>query len=88
MAQTSGLLPLYTRAPNVETLGYCRPSLRDEERQILAALDFKVCCIADFQIGRRRKWFTAAGLETRDTADLEICATTLSLTVYSSAGID
>jgi hypothetical protein len=35
-------VPLYTRAPNVETLGYSRSFLRDEEGQILAALDKNV----------------------------------------------
>jgi hypothetical protein len=34
---------------------------------------FQTCCIADFQVGRTRD--AAAGLETRDTADLEVCAT-------------
>ena len=42
---------------------------------------FQTCCIADFQIGRaslfRAPWNGArpAGLETRDTADSEVCAT-------------
>jgi hypothetical protein len=36
---------------------------------------FKTCCIADFQIGRVRESAQLAGLETRDTADLEVCAT-------------
>jgi hypothetical protein len=36
---------------------------------------FPTCCIADFQVGKGLgiPWF--AGLETRDTADLEVCAT-------------
>ena len=36
---------------------------------------FPTCCDADFQIG---SWWNAAegaGLEARDTADLEVCAT-------------
>ena len=40
-AVPSGLTTGYLSLPNVETLGYCRASLRDEE-QILAALDRNV----------------------------------------------
>ena len=40
---------------------------------------FQTCCIADFQIGRCRKTRTLASLETRDTADLEVCATRLGM---------
>src|SRR6266702_309570 len=40
-AVPSGLTIAYLRLPNVETLGYCRASLRDEE-QILVALDSTV----------------------------------------------
>src|SRR5688572_30983063 len=36
---------------------------------------FQTCCIADFQVGR--VFWRSAGLETRDTADLEVCATLL-----------
>jgi hypothetical protein len=36
---------------------------------------FKTCCIADFQIGRVRESAQLAGLETRGTAELEVCAT-------------
>jgi uncharacterized membrane protein YgcG len=42
---------------------------------------FQTCCIADFQVGRPRhnqnaqKCPPIAGLETRDTAGLEVCAT-------------
>ena len=42
---------------------------------------FQTCCIADFKIGAAAGLRTAsgiarhAGLETRDTADLEVCAT-------------
>ncbi len=39
-AVPSGLTTGYLSLSNVETLGYCRASLRDEE-QILAALDLK-----------------------------------------------
>src|SRR3989337_817293 len=36
---------------------------------------FQTCCIADFPIGVRREVAWPAGLDTRDTADLEVCAT-------------
>src|SRR3989442_15347071 len=36
---------------------------------------FQTCCVADFQIGGTCVVPRAAGLETRDTADLEVCAT-------------
>src|ERR1039458_4694804 len=36
---------------------------------------FQTCCIADFQVGRVLENARPAGLETRDTADLEVCAT-------------
>src|SRR6266568_1208914 len=41
---------------------------------------FQTCCIADFQVGWAGKLPRLAGLETRDTADLEICATKLPRT--------
>jgi hypothetical protein len=40
---------------------------------MLVALGFQTCCIADFQVGSAA--LRPAGLETRDTADLEVCAT-------------
>ena len=39
---------------------------------------FQTCCIADFQVGWRLECPHAAGLETCDTADLEVCATRLA----------
>jgi hypothetical protein len=36
---------------------------------------FQTCCIADFQIGQPYDVVPLAGLETCDTADLEVCAT-------------
>jgi 5-methyltetrahydrofolate--homocysteine methyltransferase len=36
---------------------------------------FQTCCIADFQFGSASGVVRSAGLETRDTADLEVCAT-------------
>ena len=44
-------------------------------RQTARSAGFQTCCIADFQIGRRRDIEQHAGLETRDTADSEVCAT-------------
>src|SRR6266700_2611100 len=41
-AVPSGLSDGYLRLPNVETLGYCRASLRDEE-QSLEALEIEPC---------------------------------------------
>jgi hypothetical protein len=43
---------------------------------------FKTCCIADFPIGGTSMGGPAAGFETRDTADLEVSATTLDLRVH------
>jgi hypothetical protein len=36
---------------------------------------FQTCCIADGQIGAAPEAVRSAGLEIRDTADLEVCAT-------------
>ncbi|HEY1790271.1 MAG TPA: SCO family protein [Verrucomicrobiae bacterium] len=36
---------------------------------------FQTCCIADFQIGKSHEVAPSAGLETCDTADLEVCGT-------------
>ena len=41
-AVPSGLTTGYLSLPNVETLGYCRASLRDEE-QIPRALELELC---------------------------------------------
>jgi hypothetical protein len=41
----------------------------------LGSAGFQTCCIADFQIGSSSKHPASAGLETRDTADSEVCAT-------------
>jgi len=38
----------------------------------LRGAGFPTCCIAGFQAGSPALW--PAGLETRDTADLEVCA--------------
>lgn len=41
----------------------------------VASAGFLTCWIADFPIGNARRTFRAAGLETCETADLEVCAT-------------
>jgi hypothetical protein len=41
----------------------------------LCSAGFLTCCIADFPVGRTLAVVQSAGLETRDTADLEVCAT-------------
>ena len=46
-----------------------------ETRRPQSSAGFQTCCIADFQIGTRCELARFAGLETRDTADLEVCAT-------------
>ena len=46
------------------------------ESQVVCNAGFQTCCIADFQVGRPHNLPRAAGLETRDAADLEVCATT------------
>ena len=43
------------------------------------ALGFETCCVADFQIGRAWWFGSGAGLETGDTADLEVCASALEM---------
>jgi hypothetical protein len=43
------------------------------QRQIVRSAGFQTCCAADFQVGIAEVW--PAGLETRGTADLEVCAT-------------
>jgi hypothetical protein len=48
---------------------------------ILRGAGFQTCCIADFQVGSLAS--RPAGLETRDTADLEVCAT---LNTYGGEG--
>src|SRR5947209_10164313 len=47
-AVPSGLRQSQISVPNVETLGYYRPSLRDDEWQILVALGFQTCGAALF----------------------------------------
>jgi hypothetical protein len=46
----------------------------------LCSAGFQTCCIADFQVGRVPVVVPSAGLETRDTADLEVCATGVAAT--------
>ena len=49
----------------------------------LRGAGFQTCCIAGFQAGSAT--LLQAGLETRDTADLEVCAT---LNRYNPFGIE
>src|ERR1035438_8431256 len=62
-----GVLPLTAALAvwAISSVPYSDPAKR--------SADFQVCRIADFQVG----WAAdrLAGLETRDTADLEVCAT-------------
>src|SRR5439155_1548859 len=46
-------------------------------RQRPGVAGFQTCCIADFQIGGACDTARFAGLETHDTADLEVCATSV-----------
>jgi hypothetical protein len=46
----------------------------------ICSAGFQTCCIADFQVGRTPAVVQSAGLETRDTADLEVCATGVAAT--------
>ena len=49
---------------------------KDEGREPGSA-GFPACCVADFQVGKSPDVMRPAGSETRDTAGLETCATTL-----------
>src|SRR6267142_3505169 len=51
-AVPSGLAALYSRMPNVETLGYYQASLRDEDFQILVALDLDLCAPPRLTLGQ------------------------------------
>src|SRR5664280_2256457 len=53
-----------------------RPMLEVEApHEPLGSAGFQTCRIADFQVGSTQDVAPAAGLEIRDTADLEVCAT-------------
>ena len=81
--------PSHETKPGVETPGYFHavPSGHIPYRgpEILVALGFQTCCpvrrslgeggIADFRVGCASSIVAPAGLETGDTADLEVCAT-------------
>jgi hypothetical protein len=51
----------------------------------LRSAGFQTCCIADFQIGKRFDVVRSAGLETGDTADLEVRATLKHIRLGSTA---
>ena len=48
---------------------------RQPDGGAIRSAGFQTCCIADFQIGSASVALRSAGLATRDTADLEVCAT-------------
>ena len=48
-------------------------------RAVHHSAGFQTCRIADFQIAKVLKWSRLRGVETRDTADLEVCATSLGM---------
>jgi hypothetical protein len=50
-------------------------SKKEDLGDSLCAPHSQTCCGADFETGRANKWEGSAGLETHDTADLEVCAT-------------
>jgi len=56
---------------------------------MLVALGWETCRAADFPIGESWSFANAAGWEARDTADLEVCATSQALCVSNpeSTGI-
>src|SRR6266446_8041924 len=58
-AVPSGLTTGYLSVPNLETLGYCRASLRDEE-QFLVALELQLC--ANLAARHAQSWSSALRL--------------------------
>jgi hypothetical protein len=64
---------LWEPARNVEENKTTLPPMHPDTQARSAG--FQTCCIADFQVGKTLKITRFAGLETRDTADLEVCAT-------------
>jgi hypothetical protein len=60
------------------------PCLFSADLPGLRSAGFQTCCIADFQAGSPALW--PAGLDTRDTADLEVCATLNSYPAPAGAG--
>src|SRR5207244_7746025 len=48
---------------------------------------FQTCCIADFQIGGACDRARLVGLETHDTADLEVCATSAAAVGRAKVGL-
>jgi hypothetical protein len=60
------------------------PYLLSADLPGLRSAGFQTSCIADFQVGSPALW--PVGLATRDTADLEVCATRNSYP--ASAGAD
>ena len=68
--------------PNPRQAGFCSTLLFEASpMSMLSTVTYvpapclPTCCIADFRIGAACDVGRLAGLETRDTADLEVCAT-------------
>jgi hypothetical protein len=69
----------FSRMRNVGTVNF--PSGKPQPAPYLSSADlpglrsagFQTCCVAGFQAGSPALW--PAGLETRDAADLAVCAT-------------
>jgi hypothetical protein len=60
------------------------PYLLSADLPSLRSAGFLTCCIAGFQAGSPALW--PAGLESRGTADLEVCATLNSYLAPASPG--
>jgi hypothetical protein len=54
----------------------------------LCSTGFQTCCIGDFQVGRAPAVVQSAGLETRDTADLEVCAIGVAVTSRCASALN
>jgi hypothetical protein len=54
----------------------------------LRSAGFQTGCIADFQVGRTPAVVQSAGLETRDTADLEVCAIGVAVTSRCASALN
>jgi hypothetical protein len=64
------MIAIQSSALAAQNLRCLAPSARH-----LCSAGFQTCRVADFQIGRRSECGRLAGLEARDTADWEVCAT-------------
>jgi hypothetical protein len=57
---------------------FCFPRKLSREATLGRSAGFPTCCVADFQIGWARDSGRPAGLEICDTADSEVCATSVA----------